>query len=303
MPRICYTEKNFGKAAEDTVEQANQIIDEYTKAGYKLTLRQLYYQFVSRDLLPNKQSEYKRLGAIINDGRLAGRIDWSAVEDRGRNVQSPPVWTSPEQILDSAASCFQLDLWRSQPTRVEVWVEKEALLGVVSAACVEDRVPQFACKGYTSQSEMWEAGAGRIAGYIRDKQHPVVLHLGDHDPSGIDMTRDISRRLRLFAGGHVDVVRIALNWKQIEEHQPPPNPAKVSDSRFEGYQKEFGDDSWELDSLGPDVIGDLIRKNIARYRDGEMWDIAKRDEDERKSVLRDIAFRYDEIATWLSATP
>ena len=64
------------------IDQANEIIDEYQADGYDLTLRQLYYQFVARNLIPNSQSEYNKLGTAINNGRLAGLIDWDAIKDR-----------------------------------------------------------------------------------------------------------------------------------------------------------------------------------------------------------------------------
>ena len=87
------------------------------------------------------------------------------------------------------------------------------------------RVPYFACRGYVSQSESFAAGV-RFADHFRRRQTPIVFHLGDHDPSGIDMTRDNADRLHLFAGQRVEVRRLALNMEQIEEFNPPPNPAK-----------------------------------------------------------------------------
>jgi len=87
MPKIAYKDKNFSPSTLAVIDQANEIIDEYQTDGLKLTLRQLYYQFVSRALIANKQSEYKRLGSIINDARLAGLVDWKAIEDRTRNLK------------------------------------------------------------------------------------------------------------------------------------------------------------------------------------------------------------------------
>jgi hypothetical protein len=203
MPKIKYVDKAFRQGALDIIDKANEIIDEYNAQGFKLTLRQLYYQFVARDIIPNKQSEYKRLGGIISDGRLAGLIDWLAIEDRTRNLQSLATWSSPEDIIGAAASGYREDKWKDQKTRIEVWIEKDALAGVFADVCEALEVPYFSCRGYTSQSEMWSA-AMRLRRYERGGQETVILHFGDHDPSGIDMSRDIKDRLYQF-NSSVDV--------------------------------------------------------------------------------------------------
>lgn len=134
MPLICYEEKRFGADRLAMIAQANKIIATYSAQGYDLTLRQLYYQFVSRDLIPNKQSEYKRLGAIVSEARRAGLIDWDAIVDRTRNLQQLGTWDSPAEVLEEDARWFRYDRWESQPYYVEVWFEKDALMGVFKRA-------------------------------------------------------------------------------------------------------------------------------------------------------------------------
>lgn len=275
---------NFRESSRVLIQQADKIIREYQGRGYTLTLRQLYYQFVSRDLLANKQTEYKRLGKIVNDARIAGMLDWSAIEDRTRNVKRPNVWSSPEEIIRAVARQYQEDPWLLQSYRPEVWIEKDALVGVIEGVCTELRVPYFACRGYASQSEIYDAGK-RFQSTYRGRQIPLVLHLGDHDPSGLDMTRDLSERLSMFAARPVEVRRLALNMSQIEEYDPPPNPAKDTDARFEGYQDEFGDSSWELDALDPDVISNLIRAELDTVIDLPAWNDAKDQETANKRAL------------------
>ncbi|MDX1409295.1 MAG: hypothetical protein R3330_14210, partial [Saprospiraceae bacterium] len=197
MARVAYIQKNFTDDTLAVIAQAVQICDDYARQGYDLTLRQLYYQFVARDLIPNNQRSYKRLGSIINDARMAGYLDWDYIVDRTRNLEDPQKWESPAQIVQAAANSYYIDRWRGQTYRPEVWVEKDALGGVIERACDRHRVPWFSCRGYTSQSEMWGA-AQRLRGYIYQGQIPIILHLGDHDPSGIDMTRDIEARLTDF---------------------------------------------------------------------------------------------------------
>jgi len=261
--------KNFRAKSRAIIAKANQIVEEYAAQGYALTLRQLYYQFVARDLIPNTERSYKSLGSIINDARLAGYIDWLAIEDRTRNVSAAPFWDSPADVMQAARDSYQIDMWADQPRRVEVWIEKNALTGVIHDTCRKLHVPYFACIGYVSQSEQWRA-------YRRSTNHPLtILHLGDHDPSGIDMTRDNYERLADVFGGDVELKRIALNMDQIDEYGPPPNPAKVTDSRFEQYLLMYGAESWELDALEPSVINELIETEVALLRDDDLFDEAQ----------------------------
>ena len=208
MPTICYqNDRNFRPESLLRIHQANLIIAEYQRQGFALTLRQLYYQFVARSLIENTQRSYKRLGAIVNDARMAGMLDWSAIEDRTRELKENSHWQDPGEIVRACAAQFRVDRWANQDYRPEVWIEKEALVGVIERTCRDWDVPFFACRGYVSQSEQWKAGR-RHRRHLAAGQTPVVLHLGDHDPSGIDMTRDNAERLEIFAEEGVEVRRL-----------------------------------------------------------------------------------------------
>jgi hypothetical protein len=297
-----FQEFNFRADTLRVIEQANEIINLYDAQGYTLTLRQLYYQFVSRDLLQNTERNYKRLGGIISDGRLAGLIDWEAIEDRTRNLRGVSHWGRPSEMIYSAYASFRIDKWANQPNRVEVWVEKDALVGVLERVCESNDVDYFACRGYVSQSEMY-AAAERLARYIDAGQDVTILHLGDHDPSGIDMTRDIKDRVEMFLDGMLstgaEINRLALNWAQIERYSPPPNPAKATDARFDGYQREYGDESWELDALEPSVISNLIEENILALRDEGLWQEKVDEEDEHRRLLKQTSQEWEKIALYL----
>jgi hypothetical protein len=288
----CYIPRKFGPAALDAIVKANQIIEEYDRKGFQLTLRQLYYQHVARGLIENSQASYNRLGNLISDARLAGLTSWTAIEDRTRNLMGLTTYHSPQALIQTLrGQSYRRDLWEDQPIRPEVWVEKDALSDVVGQICNRLRVDFFACRGYVSQSEQWRAGQ-RLRGYIQKGQRPIIFHFGDHDPSGLDVTRDNTARLSMFAGTPVQVVRLALNMNQVQQYNPPPNPAKITDSRFADYQRLYGDASWELDALEPSVIQDLIENNILRVRDGRLWDEALRQESLERQELNDI---LDEI--------
>lgn len=283
-----FVHKNFQEKTLHIIYQANEIIEAYLAQGFVLTLRQLYYQFVARDLLPNTAQSYNRLGSIINDARLAGLVDWEAIEDRTRNLVKNWHARSPKQAIEAIRKSYGIDMWENQPCRVEVWIEKEALSGVIANVCDELDVPYFACRGYVSQSEAWRA-------YRRFDGRPVtqetiILHLGDHDPSGIDMTRDNRDRQSVFFGlpGAIEVRRIALNLEQVEEYDPPPNYAKQTDSRWQEYFDNYGDESWELDALEPAVMVQLIRDHVNGIMDSELWDEKLSQLDQELETLDDI---------------
>ncbi len=299
MPKHAYVQRNLGPEKLRVIKMANAIITEYEGQGFDLTLRQLYYQFVARGLLDNKPEEYKRLGDIINDGRLCGLIDWLAIVDRTRNLKSLGHWSSPEDIVLAVSEQYHVDMWATQPRRVEVWIEKDALVGVIDGVCKELDVPYFSCRGYTSQSEMWVASQ-RLLRYVEKGQEPLILHFGDHDPSGKDMTRDIIDRLTLFMGDDMQVSRLALNIEQIEKYHPPPNPAKISDSRAKAYIAEFGDESWELDALEPAVLAGLIRDTIVGLQDGDAWQEKQEEQDTAREELAAISVRYDDVQKYLN---
>jgi hypothetical protein len=283
----CYIPKGFRGETLSRINRANIIIEEYERRGYSLTLRQLYYQHVARGYIENNEKEYNRLKSIVSDGRLAGLISWTAIEDRTRNLRGLQTFTCAEDLLNRVKGTFRFDLWVDQPCRPEVWVEKDALVDVVGQICDQLRVDFFACRGYVSQSEQWRAGQ-RLAGYVNKGQRPIIFHLGDHDPSGIDMTRDNTERLSMFAGVPIQVVRLALNRDQIARYNPPPNPAKETDVRFSGYRAEHGDSSWELDALDPQVIHDLIEEAVLRVRDPVIWDKSLLAEVQERQLIEDM---------------
>ena len=297
MPKIKYIDKTFMSGSMNIIDQANVIITDYMAQGFKLTLRQLYYRFIAGDLFPeswrdsqgtkNNQKNYDKLGSIINDARLAGLVDWEAIEDRTRNLRSLSHWDSPNQILSACAQQYRIDKWADQTYRPEVFIEKDALVGVISGICEQYDVPYFSCRGYSSQSEMWAAGQ-RLEDHINNGQTPIILHLGDHDPSGNDMTRDIRERLKLFMGG-TEVRRLALNYDQVQQFNPPPSPAKITDSRAAAYIASFGNDSWELDSMEPQVLVDLIEDAILSLRNDAAWEKSVKTEIRARNKIKKVA--------------
>lgn len=309
-----FIDKKFSPETLAVIAQARALTEDFQRRGYVLTLRQLYYQFVSKGLLANKLENYKRLGRIVDEGRQAGELDWATIEDRLRNVEKPNVWTSPESIIAAVAQQYAEDPWRGQKYRPEIWIEKDALVGVIEGICTEFSVPYLACRGYLSQSEAYSAGK-RFAAYRKQGFVPLVLHLGDHDPSGVNMTDDNEARLRLFSRGLVEVRRLALNMDQVTQYDPPPNPSKDTDSRHDGYKRMMIDEhgytdpdddedadpipSWELDALDPDVINQMIRDELEAIIDQEAWDEAKQKEADNKEGLEAASSNWSGVRRYL----
>ncbi len=294
--KIVYENWKPHKASLLLVAQANEIIEEYAGQGYILTLRQLYYQFVARDIIPNNERSYKNLGNIVTKGRMAGMISWYGIEDRNRGHHGYWVEEDPAATVSELPDMIAFDYWERQPYYLEVWVEKEALGNVIAKACTPWRVPYLSCKGYLSASEAWRAGQ-RFEDKITEGKKCVLVHLGDHDPSGIDMTRDNRERVDLFSNcpGEVDVRRIALNMDQIRKYKPPRNPTKLTDSRATGYIDAYGRSSWELDALEPKVIQDLIQQEIDNVLDVNIWNQVEAEEDEVKEFLGKFGSNWSQV--------
>jgi hypothetical protein len=308
-----YIEKKFRAESLRLIAICDKILHEYIDAGYVITVRTLYYQLVARDIIPNKEESYKNLTGLVNDARLAGLLDWDVIEDRGRRPVLRPRWGNGGHFLRSVMPQYHSDMWANQPERVFVVVEKDALAGVLERLCHKYDVPLLAARGYPSASSVRDLVHEQVFPYIfrpgyvnrgkhnnlkaaNERQTIVFLHMGDHDPSGIDMSRDLEQRLQLFGENtfRLNFERIALNMEQIEEVNPPPNPAKSSDSRFKDYQDKFGNESWELDALTPDYLNDLLEGQIKSHIDETKWDERTEELDGVRQRLTDIAENFED---------
>lgn len=292
--REVFVEKRFGVAAVQMIDVINEILDNYAAQGYDLSLRQLYYQLVSRNFVPNTEKSYKNVGSLVSDARLAGLIDWDMIKDRGREMISNPHWRDPTDFMEVVAPQYRFNLWGDQPNYVEVMVEKQALEGVLQPVCSSLDISFTANKGYSSSSAMYETSKRFLSAGSRGKDLHVI-YLGDHDPSGIDMTRDVADRLSTFLQGEdffVEVHRIALNMDQVEELNPPENPAKITDSRASKYIERFGESSWELDAIEPRQLADLVTEAVESLADMDLLEKNKRKQERQRAELMKFASTF-----------
>lgn len=287
--KITFREIHLSKSNQDRLVEINQIIERYQSQGYRLTLRQLYYQLVSSDIIPNKQAEYSKLSTLLKEGRMGGVVDWDAIEDRLRRPDKPSSWDSPKQILESCIAQYRCDRMKGQKTYIEVWVEKDALSGVLKRVTTKYGIPIIVNRGYSSATAMFDAHE-RFQIANDNGQEIKVIYVGDFDPSGQDMIRDITDRIQEFNRHDYDfkIVPIALTWDQIKQYDPPPNPAKISDPRAKEYIKKHGATSWEVDALRPDVLNDLLESSIRDYLNENLYELVLLSEKTDKKKLKSL---------------
>ena len=270
----------------------NRIIEDYAEQDFKLTLRQLYYQLVSRAIIPNKVEEYAKLGALLVKGRMAGWVDWDAIEDRLRVPYIPYYADGPGAAIRDITGGYRRDRQDGQSVYIEVWVEKDALSGVLRRITRKYHVRLMVNRGYSSASAMYRA-AKRFLHYEQLDREGVLLYLGDHDASGLDMIRDIRTRLNEF-GTFPTVKHIALTTQQVQTFNPPPNPAKITDPRAKWYIEEHGDVSWEVDALPPEILLQLLESEIKLRIDLTLYEEQLEQEQQDIDRLEEIADTFDD---------
>lgn len=288
-----YLDTTFRKQTQERLDIIEAITQEYMAKGYTLTVRQIYYQLVARGHIANSQNSYKKIVDTVRNGRLAGALDWDAVEDRGRYLRSNPHWDSPRDMIYTAAQQYTIDKRSTQPVYCEAWIEKDSLISILEPVASRYDVPCFSCRGYPSITGVKDAAAR----YIREGRQRDACYLfyaGDFDASGLDITRDIQDRLRMF-GANVTVERIALTREQIEQYNPPPAPVKTSDKRAAGFIRQYGGSCWELDALEPQVLEKLYQDRISALTDLRLFEMEQRREAEERDALNKIYRRWDYV--------
>lgn len=328
MAKIRYRDQKFTTDRAQRIVWINRVLAEYT--DQRVSVRQVYYRLVAAALIPNQPEEYDKIQSLITDARYAGLIDWDAIEDRNREPVRPEEWKSGRGALDETVEKFRMNRWLTQPFYIELWVEKAALAGVLWPIAVDYHITLMVNRGYSSASAMKES-AERISSrsepmkleearerYGEDKasfeaamqgHRPVILYVGDHDPSGQDMVRDVRTRLLEFdCPSWMDVRPVALTWDQIEEYKPPPNPLKRKDDpkkyksvdlshadpRAREYILKHGHSSWEVDALPPKALELIIRTTLNAYIDKPAMEKAITRENIIKAKIKSFSAGFEE---------
>ncbi len=273
------------------VDAALDIFQQYDTA---ITLRQLYYRLVSRLLIPNTINNYKRLSRIMVKARENGDVPVNCLEDRSRRVlgRGDMGYNSAEEYLkkkittlQTSWKSFTMPMWDDQPKNVMISLEKDALSRIVSREANRFSVRTFPTRGYPSFSFVQE-----MSRYITNQlggKPTVVLYFGDFDPSGVDIERDLSKRLEKYGAKDFTVQRIALTDDQIKKYNLPPMPVKMSDARAGSFLEEHGDRAVELDALDPNLLQTTVRKAIVKNINMRKWNARVRKTEELQSWIRD----------------
>lgn len=299
------------------VDATNRIILQYT---VRLTVRQIYYRLISPpfQLFANTVQNYKTFDRVLTKAREKSDVDWRKIEDRSRSTYGPrtdwfgglslrfsneiDLWKNPEDFLDYleeniVGDFYDRAYWAEQPKHVEVWVEKDALSSLFLSATEKHRVLVFPSRGYSSFTKIMEA-AGR---FPKDKP-TLVLHFADHDPSGLDMSKDIENRLVSYGADDVEVKRIALTIGQVQTLGLAPNPTKAADSRSPRYVEEFGDECWELDAMPPDILETTIGDAVSAEIDQAAWTVTSQTITEERTKLKEAMSKHiDMLSEYLAA--
>lgn len=200
-----FKERRFSVESYELIDKCNGLIGLYVGQGYTLTVRQLYYQMIARDLFPeswidvsyndrnelpvdtkNTDKNYKKFARLVSEARLSGWIDWDAIVDRARTTDENTHWNSIDDILSVTLKAWAIDKWHNQSYHIEAMCEKDAIAGILAPACGELDIPFTACRGYASQTILYERGKVFQQKWTNEEKVPVVLYFGDHDPSGLE---------------------------------------------------------------------------------------------------------------------
>lgn len=294
--------KLWTKEQDILLSEIDGIITQYQDINITLTNRQLYYQLVAGGIIPNADDVYKRICKFLTDARYAGLIDWSAIEDRGRKPHIHADWNSVSDLISDACYTYRLPRWKDQDTYLELYVEKQAMESVLKPVANKYHIHFGYNKGYSSASVMYDLSK-RVKTQLELGKEVKILYLGDHDPSGLDMIRDIAERTEEFltksenrveAFTSFEVIQIALNMTQIKKYNPPPNPAKITDPRAKWYIAKYGQSSWELDALKPELLMKLTETEIQKHIDMDKYNAWIALEDEQKQALEEFGKSLDD---------
>ncbi len=267
-----------------------------------MTLRQLYYRLVSAGAIRNTPVEYKRLGAVMTRLREAGDVPRTWLVDHVRSTLKPSSWTGLADFAESVQACYRLDFWANLPHHCEVFVEKDAVAGTIQPVTVEYDIALRVCRGYSSISF-----AGEIGDLWRRVQKPIfAYYLGDFDPSGFDLERDLREKLERYSGRAiwtyergddstytvkddarcVSWVRLGVTVDDFAAHDLVRLPVKHADKRATGFIREYGDDCAEIDAIPPTELRRRVRDAIHRHIDRERWESLRAVEEVEKDTLQ-----------------
>jgi hypothetical protein len=262
------------------IETAKEVLS----AHRPMTVRQVYYQLVSRQVIENSRSRYQAVSDALVTARKQGLVPWDWIEDRMRRERAVSMWPDLSDFAEDVRAAYRRDVWATQPGYVEVWLEKDALSGLFADALEPYGVTLNVGRGFDGWSSIRNAALR-----YRRRKEVTVLYFGDFDPSGEDMVRSLGERLNYF-GVYPALVKCALTRDDIERYNLPPDFAKKSDTRAKKFIARHGDISVELDALPMDVLESrLVREVEARMDLAALEQVREAEERERAWLVEALS--------------
>lgn len=258
------------------IETALQVLAE----NNPMTVRQVYYQLVSRHVIENNRSQYQAVSNALVSARKEGVIPWTWIEDRLRQPRPVSMWDDLTDFSDLAARAYRRDVWATQPAYIEVWLEKDALSGIFEDVINPYGITLNVGRGFDGWDSIHNA-AERYGG----GENITVLYFGDFDPSGEDMVRSLAERLAFF-DCKPQLKKCALVYEDIERYNLPPDFTKATDTRQAAFVEKWGDVAVELDALPIDILRSRLEDEIKRLMDLKALTAVKRLEAEERQALR-----------------
>jgi hypothetical protein len=274
------------------IEAIKAAIFDYCRLHHPLTVRQLFYALTVQQLIGKSEGEYKHtVVRLAKEMRLAGELPWHWLVDNTRWMRKPCSYGSLADCVEQSAQTYRRSIWQNRDEYVEVWLEKDALSGVLIEVTSDYDVPLMVTRGYPSLSYLRSAAETMV-----ETGKPVTIYyFGDYDPSGADISRNVEERLQEFmrevAGERSYYTpslwfsRVAVNEWQIDQWKLPTRPTKTSDSRA----AKFGSRSVELDSIPPAELRDLVRLQLARHVHADDLAAAKQADRLERETLQAMA--------------
>lgn len=270
-------------ATTELVEKAEQILS----AQHPATIRQLFYRLVSVQALENSIPDYKKLSRVMTDARESGQVPFEWIVDRSRPTYAPTVFDNLKDGLMALRNCYRKDYWQNQPAHVEIWTEKDGIIGSIEPVTDELGVTVRVSRGFTSTTRVHEI-ASVFAGIFK----PIfVYYLGDHDPSGRAIELDLYDRISRF-GPDFQMARLAIREEDIDDFKLPPLRIKTSDTRAAAFRREFGNRCVELDALPPEELRSRVRQAIEGHTEEEAWGRAMAIEKAEQESIMSIVGRW-----------
>ncbi len=268
-----------------TIELRDTIIDILTTDAGPWTVRQVFYACSVRDAVEKTEGGYRQVQRQVLLMRREELIDYSTIADNTRWMRKPTTFNSLDAWVERSISTLRLDLWRDNDVRVEVWLEKDALAGVLYDVTAKWHVPLMVTRGYSSESFAYGA-----ADNINDDERTThIYYLGDFDPSGVNAAEDLEGRLRGFLDDEDQLVfeRLAVTPEQIEEWKLPARPTKTTDTRYRDFTRRFGNvESTELDAIKPANLRELVENAILQHVDVDQLEHIVQEQKEARALLK-----------------